>query len=131
MGQTESTPKKTKREIHIEYKTYGDPTGAPLVLISGLAQQMLWPKPFLDLLVQHGYYVVTLDNLDIGLSTKFDAFGPANIKKILIQKTLLKRVSPKLVPYTLTEMAGDVIQVMDELKLDKANILGISMGGMI
>ena len=59
--------------LDIEYDTFGDRSGDPLLLIMGLASQMVaWPLDFCRALAAGGHYVVRFDNRDVGLSTKLD-----------------------------------------------------------
>ncbi len=95
--------------IWIEVETHGAVHDAPIVLIRGLGSQLIqWPPQMIEAFVAAGYFVVTFDNRDCGLSQKFDGHQ-----------------------YTLGDMADDTIGVMDALGLSKAHVLGMSMGGMI
>src|SRR3954465_1961306 len=63
--------------IEIAYESFGDPTDTPVLLIMGLATQMLaWPEQLCRQLAARGSFVVRFDNRDVGLSTHFDAAGP-------------------------------------------------------
>jgi len=94
--------------IDLEYAVLGEPTAPALVLIRGLGTQMSeWSPVLLDALVAAGFRVVIFDNRDVGLSGKAVA------------------------DYALTDMAGDVIALMDGLGIQRAAIFGISLGGMV
>jgi pimeloyl-ACP methyl ester carboxylesterase len=110
--------------IQIEYEERGDKGNESLILIRGLGTQLIdWPESFLEGLVEEGFHVVFFDNRDVGLSQKFDESGLPELGAI---------ASGEAQPaYMLQDMADDVIGVMDALKLDKAHVMGISMGGMI
>jgi pimeloyl-ACP methyl ester carboxylesterase len=121
--------------IEIEYEFFGDNLdvkGKPkpcVVLIMGLGMQMIaWPMPLVEALVDQGYRVLRFDNRDIGLSTWFDQYGmpnlPWNGMKIALGLTVRA-------PYTLTDMADDTIDLLEVLGIEKAHIVGASMGGMI
>ena len=115
--------------IELEYETYGDPEQPTILLIMGLGAQLtLWPIAFVEALVARGYHVIRYDNRDVGLSTKLDAAGRPRLGRIIFQRML--RMQPR-VPYTLTDMAADAAGLLDALKIDKAHIVGGSMGGMI
>jgi pimeloyl-ACP methyl ester carboxylesterase len=110
--------------IQIEYEERGDKGNESLILIRGLGTQLIdWPESFLAGLVGEGFHVVFFDNRDVGLSQKFDDSGVPDMGAI---------ASGEAQPaYDLQDMADDVMGVMDALNIDKAHIMGISMGGMI
>jgi pimeloyl-ACP methyl ester carboxylesterase len=115
--------------IELCYDTFGDPANPPLILIMGLAAQMVvWDEDFLRMLAAKGVWVIRFDNRDIGLSTKFpQARTPSVAEMLLTQLTKIKF----RIPYTLRDMAADTVGLMDALGLSSANIAGISMGGAI
>lgn len=106
-------PKATaNKDVVIEYETIGNRAARPLVLIGGLATQLIqWDDDLCGDLAGRGHFVIRFDNRDTGLSTKCDRslFGS----------------------YTLDDMADDVAGLLDFLGIDKAHICGTSMGGMI
>jgi pimeloyl-ACP methyl ester carboxylesterase len=97
-------PKSRVNGINISYKVQG--RGEPLILIMGLGGEcgdwVLQARAF-----KKYYRVITFDNRGVGKSDK-----PGE-------------------PYTINEMADDIVGLMDYLGIDKAHILGVSMGGMI
>jgi pimeloyl-ACP methyl ester carboxylesterase len=114
--------------VEIVYDTFGDPSAAPMLLIQGLAQQMIdWHETFCRRLAAKGYWVIRFDNRDVGLSTKFDEARVPNPVK-LIQATHPDEIE---VPYTLLDMAQDTVGLLDALTIEAAHIVGASMGGMI
>ncbi len=115
--------------IDIAYETHGDPANPPLLLIMGLGAQLtLWPIELVEALVERGYYVIRHDNRDIGLSTKFTEAGVPNVRRVALMRLFGLRAR---LPYRLTEMAEDAVALLDALKIDKAHVVGASMGGMI
>ncbi|MEM6476374.1 MAG: alpha/beta fold hydrolase [Pseudomonadota bacterium] len=115
--------------IELFYDTHGDPENETVLLVMGLgAQMMLWPQELVDALVGHGFHVVRYDNRDIGLSQKMDgAVAPK-----LVWQLIRKRIGwPARVPYGLVDMAADGIGLLDALGIEKAHVVGASMGGMI
>jgi pimeloyl-ACP methyl ester carboxylesterase len=115
--------------IRIEYDSFGDRAGRPLLLIMGLGGQMLlWEDEFCEALAQRGHFVVRFDNRDVGLSSKLEEAGVPNPLE-LMQKAASGQ--PLQVPYTLDEMADDAAGVLDALELEGAHVCGASMGGMI
>jgi pimeloyl-ACP methyl ester carboxylesterase len=103
-------PSATVNGVRIEYDTFGDAAGAPLLLISGLGVQMIgWDEEFCELLASRGFHVIRYDNRDVGLSTWMD--GGAG--------------------YTLDDMAADAVGLLNALDIPAAHIVGASMGGFI
>ena len=73
----------TANGIQIEYETFGNPSGRPLLLIIGLGGQMIqWDDDLCKDLAERGHYVIRFDNRDVGLSTKFDEAGVPNLIEI-------------------------------------------------
>lgn len=115
--------------IELEYESFGNPADPTILLIMGLGAQLtLWPLPFVEALVERGFHVVRYDNRDVGLSTKLDHARPPRIGMLVLQRLL--RLRPR-VPYTLGDMAADAAGLLDALGIEKAHIVGASMGGMI
>jgi pimeloyl-ACP methyl ester carboxylesterase len=99
--------------IELYYEVFGQPQNPAIVLIMGLdAQCYLWAMPFIEPLVEAGYQVVRFDNRDIGHSTWLNHWRKSQ-------------------PYTIEDMATDVLGLLDHLHIAKAHIIGASMGGMI
>ncbi len=122
-------PKANVSNIEIEYETIGDPISKPLLLIAGLGSQMLaWSDKMCENLANRGFFVIRFDNRDIGLSTKFEDAGMPDF--VEISAAYGRGKIPK-VPYTLEDMAGDALGVLDALNIYKAHVCGASMGGMI
>lgn len=111
--------------ITIEFEEYG--SGDPLLLVMGLSGQLTdWPPELIDQLVSAGFRVIAPDNRDIGLSTEMSGEGLA---RSALVKAMLGR--PVKAPYSLSEMASDAVGVLDHLGIDRAHVVGMSMGGMI
>lgn len=115
--------------LTLEYEDHGNPGAPPLLLVMGLGAQLtLWPIELVEALVERGFRVIRYDNRDIGLSHKMEgASAPGLLRHLLIKRLGL---NPR-VPYTLADMAGDAVGLLDALSIDKAHIVGASMGGMI
>lgn len=110
--------------IRLCYRTHGDPGGEPLVLIAGLGQQLIsWPEPLIERLVAGGYRVLRFDNRDAGRSSRIAIKPPGPVRQ------LTRRVGSD--QYTLHDMAGDTVALMDQAGLPDAHVVGMSMGGMI
>lgn len=122
-------PRAKSNAIEIEYDTFGDPAAEPLLLIMGLAMQMIqWDEAFCESLAERGHYVIRFDNRDVGKSTFFEESGIPNIFDVL-QKSVAGE--PTGAPYLLSDMAADTAGLLDALGLESAHIAGASMGGMI
>jgi proline iminopeptidase len=119
----------TAAPLHIEYESLGDPQHPAIVLIMGLGMQLMaWPDLFCQQLVARGYRVVRFDNRDCGLSGRAPGKKRANLLLAMAASAL---GLPVRTPYTLDDMAGDAIGLMDRLGIERAHIVGASMGGMI
>ncbi|MCK9517646.1 MAG: alpha/beta fold hydrolase [Dehalococcoidia bacterium] len=119
----------TANGIQIEYETFGNPAGSPMLLINGLGSQLLsWDAEFCELLAERGFFAIRFDNRDVGLSTRFDDRPIADVPAVLKALRAGERVD---VPYTLSDMAADAAGVLEALEVAAAHIVGVSMGGMI
>ena len=131
MANDQRTPSARARANGIElcYDTFGDAGSPPLLLIMGLASQMIaWPDEFCAQLAARGYRVIRFDNRDIGLSTRFDSAGVPNITAAFAAAMQGKPVEA---PYRLSDMAADAFGLLDALDIDRAHVVGASMGGAI
>ena len=115
--------------ITLHYEDKGDPANPVILLIMGLGAQMtLWPDELVEGLVQRGFRVIRYDNRDIGLSQKMEgAKAPGIARQVIFGKLGL----PPKTPYSLSDMAADAVGLLDALGIDKAHVVGASMGGMI
>lgn len=117
-------------DLEIHYEDLGNVDDPPVLLIMGLgAQLVLWHDEFCQKLVDLGYRVIRFDNRDVGLSTKLHGrrAGGALIPNLL--RSFVGLRSPSV--YRLEDMADDAAAVLDHLGIDRAHIVGASMGGMI
>lgn len=122
-------PTTTSDGLTLTYETQGDPNRPPILLIMGLGMQLTsWPDVFCQGLVDQGFFVIRLDNRDSGLSSNMNHLGTPNIILAYIRSKLHL---PLLAGYTLHDMARDAIAVLNAIGVDKAHIVGASMGGMI
>ena len=122
-------PKAATNGVELEYELTGPEDGPPLLLVGGLGVQIIsWTETFVGALAERGFRVIAYDNRDIGLSTKHDDWGPADIKTAFTQARAKEKVAA---PYTLEDMADDAAGLLDALKIDKAHIVGSSNGGAI
>jgi pimeloyl-ACP methyl ester carboxylesterase len=115
--------------IEICHDTFGDRTAPALLLVMGLGAQMIaWEEEFCERLASRGYFVIRFDNRDIGLSTKFPQLGTPDLMALMGQALMGK---PVVAPYTLRDMAADAIGLIDALGIERAHVVGASMGGAI
>jgi pimeloyl-ACP methyl ester carboxylesterase len=130
MAVRHSAPALAKANgIELCYDTFGDRAAPPIVLIMGLAAQMIaWDEEFCGELASRGYWVIRFDSRDIGLSTKLAQHGVPDVMAMLGLLLQGKAVSA---PYTLRDMAADTIGLMDALGIRRAHVVGASMGGAI
>ena len=122
--------------INLEVKDLGSKTHTPLIMISGFGSQLIdWPKGLIEKLIEKKLRVIIFDNRDVGLSHKFSGEliqDPKLIWRYSYSKEKLpKEIKKPKIPYTLTDMAEDCANILNALDIDKAHILGTSMGGMI
>ncbi|MFT2092395.1 alpha/beta fold hydrolase [Paraglaciecola sp. 2405UD69-4] len=131
MSSPKYTPERliSANGIEIAYDSYGNQEDPAIILIMGLATQMIfWESTFCEYLASNGYHVIRFDNRDVGKSTWFDgAAAPSHLA--LLANIVLGR--PLHGPYSLDDMATDTLGLMDQLNIDQAHIVGASMGGMI
>lgn len=116
--------------LQLAYEDMGDVLHPPVLLIMGLGAQLtFWPLGFCEQLVAQGLRVIRFDNRDIGLSSKL---GHLKVRGSVWRRLLRANLglsSP--VPYTLHDMAEDVVGLLDFLQIPSAHVIGGSMGGMI
>ncbi|MFG6192302.1 alpha/beta fold hydrolase [Nonomuraea sp. JJY05] len=111
--------------IEVAYERLGDPQAPPVLLVMGLAGQLInWPDGFCAELVDRGLHVIRFDNRDSGLSTHLHDAPQPDLAAALAGDA-------SSASYTLSDMAADAAGLLDVLGLDSAHVVGASMGGMI
>jgi pimeloyl-ACP methyl ester carboxylesterase len=96
-------------DVEIYYEVFGDQDQPTLLLVNGLGSQCInYTLEWCDLFCQEGFQVVRFDNRDVGLSSKLDH-----------------------VDYSLVDMVKDAVAVLDAVGVERAHVMGCSMGGMI
>lgn len=115
--------------IELAYDSFGNDNDEVMILIAGLGTQMIrWTVPFCEQLAAQGFRVIRFDNQDTGCSTHYSHYPAMDFNALAA--ALMSGQRPDM-PYTLDDMAGDVIGLLDALGIDGAHIVGRSMGGMI
>ena len=116
-------------KIDIAYEESGPAEGKAVILIRGQGTQLIhWPEEFYEPFAEAGYRAVRFDNRDTGLSSKFDSISGEALIQMWERASSGRAFQP---PYVLDDMVNDVIGLMDALHIDRAHIVGISMGGVI
>ena len=117
------------RDVEIAYEIEGKLDQPVILLVHGLSMSLVaWPPSFLRALRDAGYTIIMFDNRDMGLSQSFADHHTPNLTAQILKSKIGLRVSTV---YQLEDMAADAINLLDYLKVDKAHIVGVSMGGMI
>jgi pimeloyl-ACP methyl ester carboxylesterase len=115
--------------IDVAYDSFGNEGDETILLISGLGAQMIrWTAPFCEALADRGYCVIRFDNRDAGYSTHFSQFSPPDFGALAAELMAGRRPD---IPYTLYDMAADAVELLEVLSIDRAHVVGRSMGGMI
>jgi pimeloyl-ACP methyl ester carboxylesterase len=123
VGQVEAN------DITIAYERFGPTDRETMLLIMGTGAQLTsWPLELVAELVDRGYHVIRYDNRDVGLSTHFDDAGLPDWEAI---SAALEAGEPVPLPYTIEDMAQDAVALLDALGIEKAHLVGASMGGSI
>ena len=136
--------------IELWYEQFGDPSNETVLLIMGAnANCKQWDQEFIDNLVSHNLHVVRFDNRDVGKSTWIGKEPTYMMFLKILPSFLLKKIVNSIfglavdnegkfkfnasasVKYNLLDMAKDAISLMEALCIEKAHIIGASMGGMI
>src|SRR5690348_10987265 len=130
--QPDTTTDSRSKPVTIEYETFGDPGDPAVLLVMGFGTQMLgWDADFCSMLAARGRYVIRYDNRDCGLSTKLDEH-PVRLGDFITAVTSgdFDRARA-MAPYSLRDMAADGVGLLRALGIDRAHVVGSSMGGMI
>lgn len=98
------------KAISLYTESFGDPAHEPIILIMGaMSSAVWWPDEFCSQLAKMGRYVIRYDHRDTGKSTSYE---------------------PGQAPYSVEELADDVVRVIDGYGLEAAHLVGMSLGGI-
>ena len=115
-------------DVTIHYETFGDPADPALLLVNGLGSQCTsYRTEWCERFAAEGFFTIRFDNRDVGLSTHLSHVAP-DVQGV--SAALAEGRTPS-VPYVLADMADDAVAVLDALGVDRAHVMGLSMGGMI
>jgi pimeloyl-ACP methyl ester carboxylesterase len=90
----------------------GSPKGVVLLLLGMGGDALFWPPKFVRGFLEAGYQVIRYDHRGTGMSDWVESWDRRN-------------------PYAVADMAGDVVAVLDALRVERAHLVGLSMGGMV
>lgn len=115
--------------IRLAYDSFGQETDETILLIAGLGTQRIrWIPALCEALAARGFRVICFDNRDTGGSTYLTEHPAPDFGTLVA--TLMAGRRPQ-VPYTLHDMAADTVGLLDALGIERAHVVGRSMGGMI
>src|ERR1700729_1256388 len=122
----------TPQGVTLEYETVGSPADPPLLLVMGFGAQLIaWPRPLCERLAAGGRFVISFDNRDCGLPSKLGGQGADVASVIAAASAGDFEQARALAAYTLSEMSDDGLGLLSALGIERAHVLGSSMGGMI
>ncbi|MEZ4287957.1 MAG: alpha/beta fold hydrolase [Polyangiales bacterium] len=121
---------RAKRDnVELYFEDHGDKDGDVILLVAGLSVQLLfWPDSLVKRLVDEGYRVVRFDNRDVGFSTRLKPKRRPWITTALARYRIGRPIKSD---YDLHDLTDDALSVLDELNIESAHWVGVSMGGMI
>jgi pimeloyl-ACP methyl ester carboxylesterase len=122
----------TAQGVTLEYETFGSLDDPPLLLVMGYGSQLVtWPQAFCERLAAGGRFVISFDNRDCGLSSKLDGQGADVASVIAAASAGDFEHARALAAYTLSDMSDDGFALLTALGIERAHVVGVSMGGMI
>lgn len=121
-------PHASNGDIQLFHETFGDRSAPPLLLVNGLGSQCInYAEEWCERFVAQGFFVIRMDNRDVGLSTHLHHVAP----DVAGVRAAVQEGRTPDVPYRLSDMADDAVAVLDHVGVRRAHVMGLSMGGMI
>jgi pimeloyl-ACP methyl ester carboxylesterase len=122
-------PSISANGIEIYFEQYGSRANPPILLIHGLACQIIhWPAGLIDTLTEAGFRVIVMDNRDVGRSAGYEQESVPSLEAVIAG---FNGGPPVAAPYNLSDMSADAVALLDHLGQAGAHVVGFSMGGMI
>ena len=116
-------------ELEFCYEMIGEKDKPVVLLIMGLGCQLIhWSDSFYHGLAEQGFQVIRFDNRDMGLSSNCDHLGFADVKASM--ENTAKGLPIETI-YTVNDMAKDAHELLNALGIEKAHIIGASLGGIV
>lgn len=122
----------TPHGVSLEYETAGDSADPPILMVMGFGAQLVsWPREFCRMLADGGRYVISFDNRDCGLSQRFDDHD-ARLEEVLVAASSGDFAKAReIAAYTLSDMAEDGLGLLTAVGIERAHVVGASLGGMV
>ena len=124
-----SVPHVDANGLQFYVETHGSPDDPAMLLVNGFGSQINGFDPTLaEILAGRGRFVVRYDNRDVGLSTRLDGHP---IPLAALHEARRSRTEIPEVAYSFSDMAADGMAILSALGIERAHVVGSSMGGMI
>ncbi len=122
-------PRVRANGVELEYESTGREGDPAILLIMGFASALTgWPDSLCQGLAARGFRVIRFDNRDVGRSTHLAQLGAPDLSGMIAK---LRSGQIPAAPYSLDDMAADAAGLLAALGIDRAHVVGASMGGMI
>ena len=119
-------------DVQIAYETFGSPGDPAVLLVMGFGAQMIaWHEDLCRMLAKRSRYVIRYDNRDCGLSTRWEQHPVDLMAFIDAVSSGDISAAREMIPYTLSDMAADAMNLLTALGVEQAHFVGASMGGII
>ena len=97
--------------VDLYTESFGNPSDSTILLIMGaMASAVWWPEEFCRQLADRHRFVIRYDHRDTGRSTSY---------------------RPGQIEYSVEDLADDAVGVLNAYGIDRANLVGMSLGGFL